>query len=338
VKLSAYLFPVRFPEFIESVKAAERNGYERAWVPDSQMIWEDVYVYMTSALAATDRIVVGSGVTQPVTRHFTVSASGHATLAKIHPGRVVLGLGRGDSAVRTLGLKPMLTKPFAELIPRVRELTRGNDIDFDGTAVRLTWCEGDPLPIMVAATGPRNLRTAGAFADIVQLQVGAHPAAVRWAVQAVREGAEEAGRDPSEVEISILCGMWVTDDKEEAYREARWAPACAANHISDVAKYNPDAGMPEELLEVIRRRDQHYDYYGGHCENDSDHADYVTPDLIDNFGIVGTREECLERIEVLAAEGVDEIAAGFLNGSIEQMDRVGREIMPELAGVVSGAS
>ena len=333
MKLSAYLMPVEHPDFLDCVVAAEDNGYARAWVPDSQMIWEDAIVYMTRALSATDRIEVGPGVTQMVTRHFTVTASSMATLAKLFPGRVVMGLGRGDSAVRTLGLEPMRTKAFGELIPRLKELSQGGSIDFDGTDVRLTWCEGDELPIMMAATGPRNLRLAGALADIVQLQVGAHPAAVEWGVRFIREGAEEAGRDPGEVEISLLCGMWVTDDMDEAYEQARWAPACAANHISDVAKFNKNHGMPDALLDVIRQRDQAYDYYAGHCVNEADHADYVTPELIENFGIVGSVDRCLERIDEMAELGIDEIAAGMLNGGKEQIEHVGREIIPKLDGV-----
>ena len=87
------------------MQAAERAGYERAWLVDGQMLWQDLYVYMTHALAATERIVVGSGVTNPLTRHPAVTASAHATLADLHPGRVVLGIGRGDNAVRTLGLE-----------------------------------------------------------------------------------------------------------------------------------------------------------------------------------------------------------------------------------------
>ena len=97
MKLGAHFLPEDFPAFVESVRAAERAGYERAWLVDGQMLWQDLYVYMTHALAATERLVVGSGVTNPLTRHPSVTASAHATLADLHPGRVVLGIGRGDN-------------------------------------------------------------------------------------------------------------------------------------------------------------------------------------------------------------------------------------------------
>src|SRR4029077_15381938 len=103
VKLGAHFLPEAFPVFVESVRAAERAGYERAWLVDGQMLWQDLYVYMTHALAATERIVVGSGVTNPLTRHPAVTASAHATLADLHPGRVGLGIGRGDKAGGAVG-------------------------------------------------------------------------------------------------------------------------------------------------------------------------------------------------------------------------------------------
>ena len=120
MKIGAHFLPEDFPVFMESVETAEQAGYDRAWVVDSQMLWEDVWVYLTRALAATERIQFGVAVANPLTRHYTVTASTAATLAQLHPGRVLLGLGRGDSAVRTLGLKQVATSKFAEVVPQIR--------------------------------------------------------------------------------------------------------------------------------------------------------------------------------------------------------------------------
>src|SRR6185503_88620 len=62
---------------------------------------------------------------------------------------------------------------------------------------RIRWAD-EHVPIMLCATGPKNLRLAGALADIAMIYVGVHPASVRWAIDHVRAGAEEAGRDPGE--------------------------------------------------------------------------------------------------------------------------------------------
>jgi alkanesulfonate monooxygenase SsuD/methylene tetrahydromethanopterin reductase-like flavin-dependent oxidoreductase (luciferase family) len=297
------------------------------------MLWEDVWVYMTHALAATERIEVGVAVANPYTRHYTVSAGAAATLAQLHPGRVILGLGRGDSAVRTLGRKQVATTRMAEVIPRVRELLAGREAQEDGAPIRLRWAKGERVPVLLAATGPRNLRLAGRLADIAMLQVGYHPESVRWAIGEVRAGAEEAGRDPGSVEIALFGGMWVSDDPEEARAESRWAAACAANHIGDVIARVPEHGMPETLTRLVDARTQHYDYYAGHLDSSAEHTGWLTDELIDDFAITGPAERCLERIRELATLGVSEISSAYLNGQLEQMRRVGREIVTALAEI-----
>jgi alkanesulfonate monooxygenase SsuD/methylene tetrahydromethanopterin reductase-like flavin-dependent oxidoreductase (luciferase family) len=331
VKIGAHFLPEDFPVFIDSVRAAEAAGYDRAWLVDSQMLWQDVWVYMTHALAATERIEVGVAVANPYTRHYTVSASAAATLAQLHPGRVILGLGRGDSAVRTLGRRQVATAKMGEIVPRVRDLLAGREADEDRTPIRLRWATGEHVPLLMAATGPRNLRLAGRLADIAMLQVGFHPSSVRWAIEQVRSGAEGAGRDPDEVEIVLFGGMWISDDVAEAREQSRWAAACAANHLEDVITRNPDHGMPEELTRLVAVRTQAYDYYAGHLSSEAEHTRYLTDELIDDFALAGPAASCLERIRGLAELGVAEISTAYLNGQLEQMRRVGREIVPALA-------
>jgi alkanesulfonate monooxygenase SsuD/methylene tetrahydromethanopterin reductase-like flavin-dependent oxidoreductase (luciferase family) len=333
MKIGAHFLPEDFPVFIESVQTAERAGYDRAWVVDSQMLWEDVWVYVTRALVATERIQLGVAVANPLTRHYTVTASAAATLAQLHPDRVILGLGRGDSAVRTLGLKQVATSKFAEVVPQVRALMAGEEIATPAATIKLRWATGERVPIAVAATGPRNLRLAGALADIAMLQVGANPIAVRWGVEHVRAGAVESGRDPDEVEIAIFCGMWVSDDVDESREQSRWAAACAANHLGDVMQRVPDHGMPEELTRLVAARTQAYDYYEGHLDSSAEHTGWLTPELIDDFAITGPPEGCLERIRELADCGVHEISTAYLNGRLDQMRQVGRDIVPALVAI-----
>jgi alkanesulfonate monooxygenase SsuD/methylene tetrahydromethanopterin reductase-like flavin-dependent oxidoreductase (luciferase family) len=326
MKIGAHFLPEEFPVFVDSVRAAERAGYARAWLVDGQMLWHDLYVYMAHALAATESIAVGSGVTNPLTRHPTVTASAHATLAQLHPGRVVLGIGRGDNAVRTLGLKPVPTAELAETVPRLRAWMAGEEAE--GTRIR--WA-AEHVPLMLCATGPKNLRLAGALADIVMVYVGVHPSSVRWAIEHVRSGAAEAGRDPQEVEIAALCAMHVSDDQEEAWEQCRWAPAACANHIAYALRWNPDHGMPEEMTRLVAARDA-YDYYDGHLDSTAPHTSYLTGDLVDDFAIAGPAEKCLARIGELAELGVDEVSAAYLNGRFEQMELVGTQIVAALAG------
>jgi alkanesulfonate monooxygenase SsuD/methylene tetrahydromethanopterin reductase-like flavin-dependent oxidoreductase (luciferase family) len=306
------------------VRAAERAGYARAWLVDGQMLWHDVYVYMAHALAATERIEVGTGVTNPLTRHPSVTASVHATLAQLHPGRVLLGLGRGDNAVRTLGLKPVPTAELAATVPRLRAWMAGEEAD----GARIRWA-AERVPVMVCATGPKSLRLAGALADVAMIYVGVHSASIAWAIDHVRAGAEEAGRDPDEVEIAALCALHVSDDQEEAWEACRWAPAACANHIAYALRWNAEHGMPDEMTRLVAARDA-YDYYGGHLDSRAAHTSYLTGELVDDFAIAGSVERCLEKIRELGRLGVAEVSTAYLNGRFEQMELIGRTVVPAL--------
>jgi len=338
MKMSGYFFPKpgkgEFEIFIESVQAAEAAGYDRAWVFDSQMLWKDVYVYLSHALAETKEIAIGTGVTNPFTRHFTVTANAHATLNQIYPGRVMFGIGRGDSARRTIGLNPYKTAEFLEVVKQIQTLMSGGSVPIvdyagkTGTSTRIVWAQ-ERIPTMMSATGPKNLRAAGAVADIVQLQVGTHPDALRWALKYVMEGAAEAERDPNEIEIGCFTAMYVSeDDQEKAWEFCRFSPNIAANQLQETVKYNPDVQLPAPLERLVNTPRAEYDYWGGHCESDAAHMK-LPGEVVDDFSIAGPREKCLERIRELAAVGVEEIAPGVLNGEIDQMLQVGREIIPQ---------
>lgn len=350
MQLGAYFLPLDFDTYLTSVKVADEVGYSHAWIPDSVMIWEDPYIYMARGLEATENLTFGTAVTNPVTRHYTASAAAHATLAQIHPGRVMIGLGRGDSSIRTLGLRPTKIKEMRTIVPNLRRLAAGEQIDLDGKDVRITWAKTSDMPLMLGGSGPRTLRLAGSLADAVTIEVGAHPESVAWAVGNIRQGAEEAGRDPDSLQIIALCGVWIGDDLEQARDNCRWAPASAINLIAEVMHNNADHGMPPSLTGLLDRRrelvtapssgpaagvpslDGSYDYEE-HCENDADHTQWMPDDLIDEFILSGSAEAVAARIEKLAALGVSQVAAAFLNGHDEQMRQVGKELIPLLSEI-----
>jgi 5,10-methylenetetrahydromethanopterin reductase len=180
---------------------------------------------------------------------------------------------------------------------------------------------------MMSATGPKNLRLAGALADIVQLQVGSHPDSVRWALEYVRQGAEEAERDLDSIEIGVFTSMYVGEDQEAAWEFCRFIANIAANQLEDTVKYNSNVKLAPPLERLVNTPRARYDYWGGHCESDAEHM--VLPgEVVDDFAIAGTADRCLQRIAQLAEVGVEEIAPGVLNGEAEQMAKVGREVIP----------
>ena len=320
-----------FEDSMKVTKKMDEFGFGRVWTVDSQMLWQDSYVYGTSILAQTENIVWGTAVSNPVLRHYSVSASAVATLDDLHPGRAILGIGRGDSAVRTLGYRPMPTAEIEGTLRKTRKLLDGVVVDEDGSDVYLRWKQDHGrIPLMYAATGPTNLRIAGRVAEIVQLQVGTHPAAVEWAISQVHEGAKDEGRDPKDINISLLCGMWVSDDIDEARKRTRWAASCATNHLEEVQRAGKDKVLPSVLSDVLKKKRDQYDYYGGHLDSKAEHSDYLSDEMIDDFSITGTADVCLEKIKVLEDLGVGEISSGYYNGCIDQVEKVGREIVPHV--------
>jgi len=106
------------------IRYVEELGYDRAWVPDSQMIWSDCYATMALAAQGTKRIKIGTGVAIPGTRIAPVTAHSIATINQIAPGRVFLGIGTGHTAMRVMGQHPMPLKEFREYLRVVRAAKR----------------------------------------------------------------------------------------------------------------------------------------------------------------------------------------------------------------------
>ena len=148
------------------------------------------------AALETSTLRLGLNVTNPGTREPTVTASAFATLQAISGGRMVIGIGRGDSARRTIGQKPVKVDEFERATAMIKELANGKPVRWNDVDVQLEWAQGQPeIPVYVAGYGPRVLAVAGRVADGIIIQL-ADPEIIEWIVGQVRAAAEEAGRDP----------------------------------------------------------------------------------------------------------------------------------------------
>ncbi|MFQ5915446.1 MAG: LLM class flavin-dependent oxidoreductase, partial [Nitrospinota bacterium] len=92
---------------VEAVREAEEAGFDRAWIADSQGLFRDLYVTLTLCGTRTGRIQLGAAVTNPITRHPAVTARAISTLDEIWPGRILLGVGAGDTSMKHLGVDPL---------------------------------------------------------------------------------------------------------------------------------------------------------------------------------------------------------------------------------------
>src|SRR5256885_7223688 len=112
------------------IRFAEDLGYDRAWVPDSQMIWSDCYATLALAAANTRRIKLGTGVAIAGTRLAPVTAHSIASINQMAPGRTFLGIGTGHTAMRVMGQKPMPVAEFREYLKVVRALLHGEAVEY----------------------------------------------------------------------------------------------------------------------------------------------------------------------------------------------------------------
>ena len=171
--------------FAADVRRAETLGWDAAFQPDSQLRRRDTYVLMAAAARVTERILLATLLSNPVNRHPTVTASSIATVDELAPGRTLLGWGVGDTAVRLAGLKPARVSELEASTRLMRALLDGQAVDV-GAREPARLPHHRPVPIWIAAGGPRTLRMAGGVADGVFIRVGTHPANIKKSVDEIR--------------------------------------------------------------------------------------------------------------------------------------------------------
>jgi alkanesulfonate monooxygenase SsuD/methylene tetrahydromethanopterin reductase-like flavin-dependent oxidoreductase (luciferase family) len=319
-------FPL--PHMLACIRVAEDVGFEHVWFGDSHLIWHEVGPYLTAAAMSTTRMRVGPLVSNPVTRHPTVVASMLATLGQLFDGRAALGVGRGDSAVRTLGLPPMKVAEFADALRLMRALCRGEAAEVHGTSIRLSWVSR-AVPVLLAAYGPRVLELAGAEADGLILQL-ASPSVVEWAVGHARRGAAGAGRSLDGLEVVAAAPTYVSADRERALARVRAFPATVSNHVKDLLRHYRPEELPADLVHGMERVAD-YDY-GQHGVPEAPHARAVTDDMAERLTLIGTAAQIRDKIARLEAAGVTQVCLYL--GIVEPefhfstLESYGREIIP----------
>ncbi len=311
---------------VSLTRQAEECGFEYGWMFDSHVLWKECFPLMTLMAANTKRLRIGPCVTNPAVRDVTVCASLFATLNLISGGRMVLGIGRGDSSRRVLGKKPTTLENMEEFIRDFRALNAGRTIQYEGKDARLTWSNGTAPTVWVAGYGPKALKCAGRVADGVILQF-ADPDLIAWCVGFVREGAKEAGRDFSKIEIMAAAPVWADANLEKCREHVRWFPALVSNHVMDlISKYKPE-DLPEGLISFVRNRGV-YDYQH-HCEVGSDNANFVTDEVVDRFCLVGPVEAHRQKLEKLHSVGVTQFNIYLMCGEEEKtLEIYQREVLP----------
>jgi probable F420-dependent oxidoreductase len=326
-----------YPRFLELIKLAEEHGFDHAWTYDSHVLWQESIPLLAVAGRETSKIKLGHFVTNPGTREPTVLASAYATLHDLSDGRMVMGIGRGDSARRYIGQQPVRVAEFERRIAMIRDLMNGREVEWNGKHLQLKWVRPElpEIPMWVAGYGPKALAVAGRVGDGVIIQL-ADPEIIQWIMATARQAAEEAGRDPSQLKCIVGAPAYVGDDLGFARDQVRWFPAMVSNHVMDlIERYGAQGDVvPKALTDYVQAR-KFYDY-NEHSRVGARHGEFVTDEICDRFCVLGNAEQAAAKLRDLESIGVDQFNIYLMTDRQEQtLEAYGREIIPQFSGVAA---
>src|SRR5207237_5419411 len=323
-----------FSRWLELIQLAERHGFGYAWTYDSHVLWQESVPMLAVAARETSKIKLGHFVTNPATRDPTVLASAYATLQDLSDGRMCMGVGRGDSAVRYIGRQPMKVAEFERALSMVKEFMNGREVEWNGKQLQLKWVREElpEIPMWIAGYGPKALAVAGRVADGVIIQL-ADPVIIQWIMDTARRAAEEAGRDPSELKCIVGAPSHISDDIADAREQSRWFPAMVSNHVMDlIERYGETSEIPTDLTDFVKAR-KFYDYKD-HSRVRAKHGELVTDEIVDGCCVLGSVEDAKKKLRELESVGVDQFNIYLMtHGQEDTMQAHATDIIPELSSV-----
>lgn len=336
---------------------AETLGYDSVWVADSQMIFSDCYVVLALAARQTRRLRLGPGTAICGTRIPPVQVGAMATLNRLAPGRLHLGIGTGNTAMRTMGQRPMRLAEYDEYLRVLAALLRGETVDYrHGDVTRPIRMLAGPerrlslepkIPLYVSGFGPRAMELAGKHGDGLVFAIPPRGVPVAEALGRARAGAAAAGRTlPKDFRTCALVNV-VLQEPGEPVDSPRVIRTVGPNVMASVYYFYDEVherGIdPPEFVRPIWKRycalveetpfeQRHFRIHEFHYTGlHPGEAELIDEKLIRATCLVGTADELVEQIrelerqglqELIFATGVDEKwgqAEAFARGVIERM-------------------
>jgi 5,10-methylenetetrahydromethanopterin reductase len=291
----------------EQARRAEAAGWTGVTYTDSQNLCPDPYVGIALAARATERLRFATGVTNAHTRHPAALATTAATVQEVSGGRFVLGIGRGDTALFHLGLPPMPVAPFVERVTALQTYLAGESVDAHGHASRIQWlarATAPKVPLDIACSGPRVIAIAASVAEHVTFALGADPDRLAWGLDHARKAAADAGRDPAAISFGAYVNIGCHPDPDAAR-------AMIASSVSAFAHFSAmpgstGAGLTDEDRAVVADVGRRYDSRQ-HLRPGAAHNEALDAGFIDRFAITGPPERVVDRINQLAALGIERL-------------------------------
>lgn len=316
-------------ELLDRAKMLEADGWDGATFPDSNFQNMEAYVVLTAVAMETSRLRLGTGVTNPATRHPGVTASAMMALNALSKGRVVIGIGRGDSPLAYMGGSPVSVKAFETGLDMIRSYMRGEVVPIEMAATALArnskegfgddlamhhapegslikWITADHAvpPLDVFATGPKVIELAARKADYITFAFGADARRLEWAIGVAKAEMERIGRDPASVSFGAHIPCFPHHDREVSRKLAEGYITAQARFGVMTNKVNGPA--TEEQRANFQRLAGAYDM-DSHGKAGSAQAKALDADFIDSFGLTGDPEPAVGRLREIAALGIDRL-------------------------------
>jgi 5,10-methylenetetrahydromethanopterin reductase len=287
------------------VRAAELAGFDVAWVPDSQFLWRDVWATLAVSAVMTERVRLGTCVTNFETRHPSVTASAIATLDELAPGRTILGIGTGDSSIKTLGLRPTRLDRMREQIGVVRDLLTGDEVQFGGRRMRLKAGPAPSVPVYMAANAPKALSLAGEVCDGAIIVAGVEPDLIRSSLERVSDGAARGERSPAQLDVCFGTFCHVTSDPREAARIVKpYVVAMAQTGGGESLRAIGIEVHPPAVVGGVYPDLSHAEDWDAAADAAEEWvSDEMALRYADAFCLIGSPERCIERLEAAVASG-----------------------------------
>jgi probable F420-dependent oxidoreductase len=326
-----------YTRLVEVLQKAEGQGFEYGWTYDSHILWQESYALLAIAATQTEKIKLGHCVTNPGIRDPTITASWYATMQDVSNGRMVMGIGRGDSSRRVVGLKPVKVDEFERRLRMIKDLMNGRKVEWNDKELELTWVREElpDVPMHVAGYGPRALGVAGRVGDGVIIQL-ADPQIIQWIMATARQAAEEEGRDPDALQCIVCAPSHVSDDIAEAREQVRWFPAMVSNHVMDlIERYGENSDeIPKALTDFVKAL-KFYDYKD-HSRVGAKHGEFVTDEICDRFCVLGNTKQVTEKLQELESVGTDQFDIYLMTeGADETLAAYGKDVIPQFTGVAA---
>ncbi|MDA1215397.1 MAG: LLM class flavin-dependent oxidoreductase [Chloroflexi bacterium] len=275
------------PKAGEFARAAEAAGFDALGIRDHQADGRDAFVRLTVAALNTSRLTLYPAVSNPLTRHPSVLASLANTLQEVAPARAKLVLGGGDAASGEMGRRGASLDEMRDAVLSIRRLLAGEGVRFgEGAEIKMLNTSSPPTPVAVNASSPRMLELAGEAADEAVPMVGIHAAMVARAREHLAAGAKRAGRPVDTIPVTYMLPVCMSATTEEAQANARGIISMWLRR-------------KQRLFGVILR-EMGMDIPP--VQGPGDLPDALLPDLCDAMGLVGTPEQCAERLQRVVAE------------------------------------